>query len=161
MTEFRKINNPNNEKLWEMTGKYGTPYFANFINSDLDISDVRSMCPLDGDVEILYFNKKFGKFFKSKIKDLYDRSKEDSEIYIISNGKLLPFKVNKFNEVPCYEIKTVNGMSIVTTGNHLNKVYGKKEPVQTRDLTTEDYLPVSKKPFLGEVIIIHASRKSP
>lgn len=30
--------------LWEMAGKYGTPYFANFINSDLDISDVRSMC---------------------------------------------------------------------------------------------------------------------
>lgn len=27
-----------------MAGKYGTPYFANFINSDLDISDVRSMC---------------------------------------------------------------------------------------------------------------------
>ena len=36
--------NPNNRLLWEMAGKYGTPYFANFINSDLDISDVRSMC---------------------------------------------------------------------------------------------------------------------
>lgn len=37
-------DNPNNEMLWEMTGKYGVPYFANFINSDLDIRDVRSMC---------------------------------------------------------------------------------------------------------------------
>ena len=37
-------DNPNNAKLWEMAGKYGTPYFANFVNSDLDISDVRSMC---------------------------------------------------------------------------------------------------------------------
>lgn len=37
-------DNPNNKLLWELTGKYGTPYFANFINSDLDISDVRSMC---------------------------------------------------------------------------------------------------------------------
>lgn len=37
-------DNPNNKMLWEMTGKYGTPYFANFLNSDLDISDVRSMC---------------------------------------------------------------------------------------------------------------------
>lgn len=36
--------NPNNKLLWEMAGKYGTPYFANFLNSDLDISDVRSMC---------------------------------------------------------------------------------------------------------------------
>lgn len=37
-------DNPNNKLLWELAGKYGTPYFANFINSELDISDVRSMC---------------------------------------------------------------------------------------------------------------------
>lgn len=37
-------DNPNNKLLWEMAGKYGTPYFANFVNSDMDISDVRSMC---------------------------------------------------------------------------------------------------------------------
>lgn len=37
-------DNPNNKMLWEMAGKYGIPYFSNFINSDLDISDVRSMC---------------------------------------------------------------------------------------------------------------------
>ena len=30
--------------LFEMTGRYGTPYFQNFLNSDLDPSDVRSMC---------------------------------------------------------------------------------------------------------------------
>lgn len=37
-------DNPNNKLLWELAGKYGTPYFANFINSKLNISDVRSMC---------------------------------------------------------------------------------------------------------------------
>lgn len=37
-------DNPNNELLWEMSGKYGYPYFSNFINSDMDPSDVRSMC---------------------------------------------------------------------------------------------------------------------
>lgn len=37
-------DNPNNELLWEMTGKYGTPYFANYINSDMDPSDAMSMC---------------------------------------------------------------------------------------------------------------------
>ena len=37
-------DNPNNKLLWEMAGKYGTPYFANFINSDMDPSDARSMC---------------------------------------------------------------------------------------------------------------------
>lgn len=30
--------------LWEMTGKYGVPYFSNFVNSDMDPDDARSMC---------------------------------------------------------------------------------------------------------------------
>ena len=34
----------NLDKVWEMTGKYGIPYFANFVNSDMDPNDVRSMC---------------------------------------------------------------------------------------------------------------------
>lgn len=37
-------DNPNNKSLWEMAGKYGIPYFANFLNSELDIRDIRSMC---------------------------------------------------------------------------------------------------------------------
>lgn len=37
-------DHPNAEKLFSMTAKYGTPYFQNFINSDLNPSDVRSMC---------------------------------------------------------------------------------------------------------------------
>lgn len=37
-------DNPNNKLLWELAGKYGTPYFANFVNSELDIRDIRSMC---------------------------------------------------------------------------------------------------------------------
>lgn len=37
-------DNPNNELLWEMAGKYGYPYFSNFMGSDMDPSDVRSMC---------------------------------------------------------------------------------------------------------------------
>ena len=32
------------EKVWKMTGKYGVPYFANFINSDMNPEDTRSMC---------------------------------------------------------------------------------------------------------------------
>lgn len=36
--------NKNNNLLWEMAGKYGYPYFNNFINSDMNPEDVRSMC---------------------------------------------------------------------------------------------------------------------
>ncbi|MCT4600161.1 MAG: ribonucleoside triphosphate reductase [Marinifilaceae bacterium] len=37
-------NNPINNKIFEMTGKYGIPYFSNFINSSMQPDDVRSMC---------------------------------------------------------------------------------------------------------------------
>ncbi|NPB09211.1 MAG: ribonucleoside triphosphate reductase [Thermodesulfobacteria bacterium] len=37
-------DNENLEPLWEMTRKYGIPYFANFVNSDMDPDDARSMC---------------------------------------------------------------------------------------------------------------------
>ncbi len=36
--------NPNYAPIWEMTSKYGIPYFSNFINSDMSPDDVRSMC---------------------------------------------------------------------------------------------------------------------
>jgi len=36
--------NPVLDKLWEMTAKYGIPYFANFVNSDMNPEDARSMC---------------------------------------------------------------------------------------------------------------------
>lgn len=37
-------DNPNLEGLWRMTAKYGIPYFSNFVNSDMDPDDARSMC---------------------------------------------------------------------------------------------------------------------
>jgi ribonucleoside-triphosphate reductase len=37
-------DSPNTRLLFEMTARYGTPYFSNFVNSDLDPGDVRSMC---------------------------------------------------------------------------------------------------------------------
>lgn len=37
-------NNPNLDLLWKITGKYGIPYFSNFVNSDMKPEDARSMC---------------------------------------------------------------------------------------------------------------------
>ena len=37
-------DNPNLDVVWKMTGKYGTPYFSNFVNSDMSPEDARSMC---------------------------------------------------------------------------------------------------------------------
>lgn len=37
-------DNPNNELLWDMAGRFGYPYFSNYINSDMNPEDARSMC---------------------------------------------------------------------------------------------------------------------
>ena len=42
--DFDWSDTENNRLLFEMTSKYGTPYFSNYVNSDMEPSDVRSMC---------------------------------------------------------------------------------------------------------------------
>ena len=42
--DFDWSETENNKLLFEMTAKYGTPYFSNYVNSDMEPSDVRSMC---------------------------------------------------------------------------------------------------------------------
>jgi ribonucleoside-triphosphate reductase len=44
LTEDFNWDNPNLDLIWKMTGKYGIPYFSNFINSDMSPEDARSMC---------------------------------------------------------------------------------------------------------------------
>jgi ribonucleoside-triphosphate reductase len=44
ITKEFKWNDKNLDALWEMTAKYGVPYFSNFINSDMNPEDARSMC---------------------------------------------------------------------------------------------------------------------
>jgi len=44
ITEDFDWENPGIERLWEVTAKYGIPYFANFVNSDMSPDDARSMC---------------------------------------------------------------------------------------------------------------------
>jgi len=94
--------------LWEMTGKYGIPYFSNFINSDLKPDDVRSMCcrlrlqtdelkkrggglfganPLTGSVGVVTINlprigylSKTKEEFKSRLNDMMELARESLEI---------------------------------------------------------------------------------
>ncbi|MBR3864697.1 MAG: ribonucleoside triphosphate reductase [Clostridia bacterium] len=54
----------NNKLLFEMTSKYGTPYFSNYINSDMEPSDIRSMC-CRLRLDLRELRKKSGGFFGS------------------------------------------------------------------------------------------------
>lgn len=62
--DFDWSNTENNRLLFTMTAKYGTPYFSNYINSDMEPSDVRSMC-CRLRLDLRELRKKSGGFFGS------------------------------------------------------------------------------------------------
>ncbi len=62
--DFDWSDSENNKLLFEMTAKYGTPYFSNYINSDMQPSDVRSMC-CRLRLDLRELRKKTGGFFGS------------------------------------------------------------------------------------------------
>ncbi|MGE4384719.1 MAG: ribonucleoside triphosphate reductase [Endomicrobiaceae bacterium] len=100
--------NPSLKLLWEITAKYGIPYFANFINSEMDPDDARSMCcrlridnrelrrrggglfgasPLTGSIGVVTINmsrlgytSKNEKDFFNKLEKLMDLSKDSLEL---------------------------------------------------------------------------------
>ena len=62
--DFDWSDTENNRLLFEMTSKYGTPYFSNYINSDMEPSDIRSMC-CRLRLDLRELRKKTGGFFGS------------------------------------------------------------------------------------------------
>ncbi len=62
--DFDWSDTENNRLLFEMTAKYGTPYFSNYINSDMEPSDIRSMC-CRLRLDLRELRKKTGGFFGS------------------------------------------------------------------------------------------------
>jgi ribonucleoside-triphosphate reductase len=83
------------QRIWEMTAKYGVPYFANFVNSDMNPEDARSMC-LHPDEEVLVTNS--------------------DNIKRLSIGELVDkYKVGDFDNegwVPCDERKNLKMLSL-------------------------------------------------
>ena len=62
--DFDWSDTENNKLLFEMTAKYGTPYFSNYLNSDMEPSDIRSMC-CRLRLDLRELRKKSGGFFGS------------------------------------------------------------------------------------------------
>ena len=108
ITKDFDFDNPNIQKIWEVTAKYGVPYFSNFVNCDMKPDDARSMCcrlridnralekrggglfgssPLTGSIgvvtinmpQISYLSKNEYKFFE-RLEYLMDLAKESLEI---------------------------------------------------------------------------------
>ena len=97
--------NPNIDMIWKMTGKYGIPYFSNFVNSDMSPEDARSMCcrlrldnrellkrggglfganPLTGSIGVVTINLPRIGYLAENEEDFFSRLKDNVQLAIKS-----------------------------------------------------------------------------
>jgi len=131
-------DNPNFELIWKITGKYGIPYFSNFVNSDMSPEDARSMCcrlrldnrellkrggglfganPLTGSIGVVTINLPRIGYFAETEDDFYARLRQ---IVLLAKESLLVKRkiLEKFSEGNLYpyskyylrEIKQATGL---------------------------------------------------
>lgn len=148
--------NPNNKLLWEMAGKYGLPYFANFINSDMDPSEVRSMAFL-GSQKIVYQNES-GVTSVMPLKLLVEQWLKASEgnkpkYKILMNGEFLNcsemFKIDYSNYNTYHEIVLENGYTNPFSYQHKCLVFrdGLEQIVEAQNVRPGDSFLISAKPW--------------
>lgn len=137
-----------------MTAKYGIPYFANFVNSDMSPDDARSMCPLAGDEKVLIKSSRGWDIEYGDIRNIYEGSSSQEEYEIYSDGKFITGKFNKFSNQKMLKVVLENGHELKITDKHLNFVLKnenkKVEEIQGQELKKGMYLPYSLKEFKGD-----------
>ena len=135
----------NSELLFEMTAKYGVPYFQNFINSDLQPTQIRSMCPLSADTKVLV--RINGTVHRSLIKDI--DAKEFETFYC---GEWHQAKLVKVEPQRKIKVTTSSGDVITFGEHHLQPVYRKDkfETIEVKKLKKGDWLPFNKHSYDSE-----------
>lgn len=161
ITKDFEWDNPAFDGIWQMTAKYGLPYFSNFINSEMSPEDARSMC-IDKEEELLI--RKDGIIRKEKIGNLVDslNVKFDSEGWsdCDSNIEALSFNPNNYKtewskitsflrkeKDVVYEIVNSDGKKASVSADHLMAVYDRNgvDYKKAKDLTLNDLLITTRK----------------
>lgn len=140
--------------LWEMTAKYGIPYFSNFINSDMSPDDARSMCPLDGNEKVLIKSSRVRGLEYSNIRNIFEGNSKQKRYEIYSNGKFVEGRFNKFENQQMIKVTLSNNHVIKMSTNHLNFVLKSEksniEELIGSELLTNMYLPYSLNTYEGK-----------
>ena len=144
--EFDWSETENNKLLFEMTAKYGTPYFSNYVNSDMKPSDIRSMCPMTPDTKVIVRSEQNGVRI-APIKDIYQtcvNHETKYEVWTPFGWKLgKPVATDKTKVL---KITLSNGSEVKLGINHLQPT--KENGVLHADeLQVGMKLPFSKKAF--------------
>ncbi len=141
------------DPVWEMTAKYGIPYFANFINSDMEADDARSMCPIDGEEKVLIKSSRGRELEYSKIRNIYEGNSKQEEYEIFSDGKFVKGEFNKFKNQEMVKVTLENNHELKMTKEHLNFILrdrnSEMEELKGKELKEGMYLPYSQKKYEG------------
>ncbi len=144
------------DKMWEATAKYGINYFSNFVQSDMNPEDFRSMClhaeeevfiKEDGEIKKLPIEDLFGNYHGDKIdKEWFETNKHIESISLNpETGQLEWVKINKFLKITDNEvvtIETTDGKTMNVSKNHLVGVFT-PEGIKTKraeDVNEDDFL---------------------
>ena len=144
--DFNWDETENNKLLFEMTAKYGTPYFSNYINSDMEPSDVRSMCPLTPDTLVVVKTELDGVIVDA-IGNVFSAAEQNGTVYDVWTGagwaKGRPVQMPKTD---VYEIKCDNGCYIKMGKNHLQPTRD-NGTLHADELAVGMWLPFSKNAY--------------
>ncbi len=142
------------EPAWEMTAKYGIPYFSNFVNSDMDRDDARSMCPLAGNEKVLIKSSRGRGLEYSEIRNIFEGNSKKDEYEIYSDGQFVKGRFNSFKNQKMIKVLLANGHEVKMSSEHLNFIKtGKTSPqkvVKGEKLIPGMYLPYSLNKYKGE-----------
>jgi ribonucleoside-triphosphate reductase len=147
-------DSPKFKPLWEMTAKYGIPYFSNFINSDMSPDDARSMCPLAGDEKVLIKSSRGRGLEYSEIRNIYEGNSKQDEYEIYSDGKFVKGYFNKFEDQEMIQVTLSNNHKIKMSNKHLNLILENRDAntkeLMGSELTEDMYLPYSLNTYDGK-----------
>ena len=133
-----------------MTAKYGTPYFSNYVNSDMEPSDIRSMCPMTPDTPVVVRSKQNG-VRVCPISDVWSRFKIKNTNYEVWTPE--GWKSGHPVQVPTTKVLKItlsNGVEIKLGVNHLQPTrdYG---ILHADELQPGMWLPFSKQGYDSEL----------
>jgi ribonucleoside-triphosphate reductase len=139
--------NPNLEPVWKMTGRYGIPYFSNFVNSDMSPEDARSMCcrlrldnrellkrggglfganPLTGSIGVVTINLPRIGYLSSDKSQFYSILKEKVQIAVeslsIKRKVLEKFTANNLYPYAKYYLRDIQNNSGQYWKNHFSTI---------------------------------------
>lgn len=143
-------------KLFELTCKYGSPYFANFLSSDMDVSDSRSMCPMDGNTKVIVKDND-DNFKVCTIADVYDAYiNGNHELQTITPDGWKKAIPNRIEPTDVYHITLSNMIEVILGENHLQPVIvenGKTLTLKAKDLKEGMYIPCNEYDCNNELFL--------